>query len=162
MSLPPAAPAAFGQLGLSHLVQLVQVQVFLLHVVQLGQVGHLVVLGGCLVGYWGGSCQAAAGLHPPSRLCTAWSVGAKPCMQLLVRTFTIDNLAGVTTYLATASSIADDCVMVWVISGPGCSAWPLSSRDRPIYRFADIFGRYRYRYIGISKLDIGIGRNIGQ
>jgi hypothetical protein len=27
-------------------------------------------------------------------------------------------------------------------------------RDRPIYRFADIFGRYRY--IGIGKLDIGI------
>ena len=31
------------------------------------------------------------------------------------------------------------------------------NRVRPIYRFADIFGRYRNRYIGIGKLDIGIG-----
>ena len=32
-------------------------------------------------------------------------------------------------------------------------------RVGPIYRLADIFGRYRYRYryIGIGKLDIGIG-----
>ena len=36
----------------------------------------------------------------------------------------------------------------------------LSIRDRPIYRFADIFGRYRYRYIGIGKLDIGIGLSV--
>ena len=26
-----------------------------------------------------------------------------------------------------------------------------------IYRLADIFGLYRYRYIGIGNLDIGIG-----
>ena len=31
------------------------------------------------------------------------------------------------------------------------------TRVGPIYRLADIFGRYRYRYIGIRKLDIGIG-----
>ena len=33
------------------------------------------------------------------------------------------------------------------------------SRVGPIYRLADIFGRYRYRYryIGIGKWDIGIG-----
>ena len=39
------------------------------------------------------------------------------------------------------------------------------SRDRPIYRLADIIGRYRYRYIGIGKLNIGIGHigiGIGQ
>ena len=32
-------------------------------------------------------------------------------------------------------------------------------RVGPIYRLADIFGRYRYRYryIGIGKQDIGIG-----
>ena len=33
-------------------------------------------------------------------------------------------------------------------------------RDRPIYRFADLFGRYQYRYIGIGKLDIGIGLSV--
>ena len=33
-----------------------------------------------------------------------------------------------------------------------------ASRDRPIYRFADIF--CRYRYIGIGKLDIGIGLSV--
>ena len=38
----------------------------------------------------------------------------------------------------------------------------LEDRDRPIYRFADIFGRYQYRYIGIRKTGywyrlIGIG-----
>ena len=32
----------------------------------------------------------------------------------------------------------------------------VKNRVRPIYRLADIFGRYRYRYIGIGKLDIGI------
>ena len=31
------------------------------------------------------------------------------------------------------------------------------SRVGPIYRLADIFGRYKYRYIGIGKWDIGIG-----
>ena len=31
------------------------------------------------------------------------------------------------------------------------------SRVGPIYWLADIFGQYRYRYIGIGKLDIGIG-----
>ena len=36
----------------------------------------------------------------------------------------------------------------------------MGNRDRPIYRFADIFGRYRYRYIGIGKLDIGIGLSV--
>ena len=30
-------------------------------------------------------------------------------------------------------------------------------RVGPIYRLADIFGRYRYQHIGIGKLDIGIG-----
>ena len=30
-------------------------------------------------------------------------------------------------------------------------------RVGPIYPLADIFGRYRYRHIGIGKLDIGIG-----
>ena len=33
-----------------------------------------------------------------------------------------------------------------------------ASRDRPIYRSADIFGRYRY--IGIGKLDIGISLSV--
>ena len=33
----------------------------------------------------------------------------------------------------------------------------VQNRDRPIYRFADIFGRYQYRYIGMGELDIGIG-----
>ena len=29
-------------------------------------------------------------------------------------------------------------------------------RDKPIYWFDDIFAQYRYRYIGIGKLDTGI------
>ena len=37
-----------------------------------------------------------------------------------------------------------------------CEYGYVQFRDRPIYRFADIFGRYRY--IGIGKLDIGIGK----
>jgi hypothetical protein len=32
----------------------------------------------------------------------------------------------------------------------------LSSRVGPIYRLADVFGRYQYWYIGIGKLDISI------
>ena len=37
-----------------------------------------------------------------------------------------------------------------------CEYGYVQFRDSPIYRVADIFGRYRY--IGIGKLDIGIGR----
>ena len=33
-------------------------------------------------------------------------------------------------------------------------------RVGPIYRLADKFGRYRYRYIGIGKLDIVIGLSV--
>ena len=36
----------------------------------------------------------------------------------------------------------------------------LVDRVGPIYRLADIFGRYRNRYIGIGKLDIGIGLSV--
>jgi hypothetical protein len=62
--------------------------------------------------------------------------------------------------------LVSDCLLLQIYSKIGLGTrggrWYLyfvvNNRDRPIYRFADIFGRYRY--IGIGKLDMGIGLSV--
>ena len=57
--------------------------------------------------------------------CSAWSVGALPCIDLSVRDLKIQFPIGKSTNLATAPCLVGDCVMVWVLSS--CSARPLAS-----------------------------------
>ena len=59
------------------------------------------------------------------------------------------------------SLVPDQLIVLWSSAidmfPPVVSFISVFTRVGPIYRLADIYGQYRYRYIGIGKLDIGIG-----